>query len=320
MSDNNHNVSPTHEHDRPLALPLNRTFLLVLIGLALLASYLGSGFYVVDTDEQGIVRRFGDIAARVGPGMHYRLPWPVDRVDVLKTTTVVKTGVGFQLPDDEQRVAVGFELLTADTNVIGLAVVLQYIVANPTDYLFQTEDPEALVSTLAEAALTEAVLRMPVDEVLTTGRLAIQKEVKIKTQQMLDRFRSGVQLISANIMSITLDRAVADAFQEVTDAMADRERFRNQALTYANNTVPKSRGRAHALIRKAKGFKEQRVAEAIGNTERFVAVLREYEKAKEITRVRLYLEAMERVLPDVKLYVIDSEGGKVPVNLRLTSP
>jgi membrane protease subunit HflK len=288
--------------------------------LLLLAAWLGAGFYVVDTDEQAVVRRFGEIAQRVGPGMHYRLPWPVDRVDVVKTTSVMKTGVGFRLAEGERTTAVGMELLTGDTNILSVGLVLQYVIRSPAEFLFRIEEPETLIGSLAETVLTETVIGMAVDEVLTTGRLAIQERVKAETQAMLDRYQSGVQITSSNIMTITLDQSVAEAFQEVTDAMADREKSRNEARIYANNLLPKARGEAHAVVRAAQAYRQQRIAEAIGNTDRFLALLEEHEKAPEITRSRLYLEAMERILPKVQMYVIDTEKGEVPLNLRVGKP
>jgi modulator of FtsH protease HflK len=291
-----------------------------LAALVLLGAYLLSGLYVVDTDEEAVVRRFGALADRVGPGMHYRLPWPIDRVDVLKTTSVMKTGVGFVLRDGDQDATDGMELLTGDTNILSIALVLQYVVQDPADFLFRTESPGTLIGALAEAVLTEAVLGMPVDEVLTTGRLAIQEQVKTRTQARLDDYQSGIRITSSNIMSIALDKSVAEAFQEVTDAMADREKSRNEARMYANSLIPKTRGEAHALVREAQAFRQQRVAQAIGNTSRFLALLEEYRKAPEITQARLYLEAMEEILPGVTMYVIDSEKGQVPVNLRVGTP
>ena len=286
--------------------------------LALVLAYGATGFYVVDTDEQAVVRRFGAIAARVGPGMHYRLPWPIDQVDILRTTSVMKTGVGFRLAGGGQ--VVGMELLTGDTNLLNIALVLQYVVRSPADFLFRIEDPDTLIGNLAETVLTETLVGMAVDDVLTTGRLALQERVKTGTQAMLDRYGSGVQLTSSNIMAITLDPSVAAAFQEVTDAMADREKSRNEARIYANSLIPKARGEAHALIREAHAYKQQRIAEAMGNTDRFLALLEEYQKAPEITRARLYLEAMERVLPRTRTYVIDTDGGRVPFTLRVGKP
>jgi membrane protease subunit HflK len=291
-----------------------------LSALALLGGWLVSGFYLVDTDEEAVVRRFGAIAAEVGPGMHYRLPWPIDRVDVLKTTSVMKTGVGFALRPDGQDEAEGMELLTGDTNILSIALALQYVVQEPVDFLFRTESPEGLIGAIAEAVLTETVLGMPVDEVLTTGRLAIQEQVKTRTQARLDEYRSGVRITSSNIMTITLDQSVAEAFQEVTDAMADREKSRNEARMYANTLIPKTRGEAHSVVREAQSFKQQRVAQAIGNTGRFLALLEAYQKAPDVTQTRLYLEAMEEILPAVTMYVIDSEKGRVPVNLRVGAP
>jgi len=263
-----------------------------------------------------VIRRFGRVAARLGPGIHYRLPWPIDQVDVVRTTSVMKTGVGFDLREGEERVT-GVEILTGDTNIISIAMTLQYVIRNPSAFLFETENPSALIGSLAESVLTETVLGMPVDEVLTTGRLAIQEQVKTRTQEILDRYDSGVQITSANMMGITLDSAVAQAFQDVANASADRENKINQGRSYANDLLPKARGEARSIVLAAQSYREQRVAEAIGNTTRFLELLAEYNKAPEVTRTRLYLEAMEKVLPKVKKYVIDSEHGRKPINLRL---
>lgn len=291
-----------------------------LLALLLLGAWLGSGFYVVDTDEEAVVRRFGAVVAEVGPGMHYRLPWPIERADVLKTTAVMNTGVGFALRASGETGTEGMEVLTGDTNILTIALALQYVIQDPADFLFRTDDPEALIGAVAEAVLTETVLGMGVDEVLTTGRLAIQDEVKSRTQARLDEYQSGIRITSSNIMAITLDKSVAEAFQEVTDAMADREKSRNEARMYANTLIPKTRGEAHALVREAESYKQERVAQAIGETSRFLALLEEYRKAPDVTQTRLYLEAMEQVLPDVTMYVIDSEGGQVPLNVRVGSP
>lgn len=285
-----------------------------------LAAYLVSGIFTVAADEQAVVRRFGRVAMRLGPGIHYRLPWPVDRVNVVKTTAVMKTGVGFDLPAAEGQVATGMEILTGDTNIISVAIVIQYVIRNPSTFLFDIEDPPKLIGSVAESVLTETVLGMPVDEVLTTGRLQIQERVKAGTQALLDRYQSGVQLTSANIMAITLDGSVAQAFQDVANASADREKKINEGRSYANDLLPKARGEAQSMVLAAQSYKEQRVAEAQGNTTRFLELLAEYQKAPDITRSRLYLEAMEKILPRVKKYVIDSEHGRNPVQLHLTPP
>jgi modulator of FtsH protease HflK len=290
------------------------------LALLLVAGYLLTGIYVVNTDEHAVVRRFGAVAARAEPGMHYRLPWPVDKVDIVKTTNVMKIGVGFALPVSEAETLTGIELLTGDTNILNIALVVQYVIGNPADYLFQVQRPEELVGMLAQSVLTETVVGMPVDEVLTTGRLAIQRAVQVKTQALLDRYGSGVQVTSASIMSITLDSAVAQAFQDVANAMSDREKAQNEARAYANDQIPRARGEAYRLVSDADNYKQQRIAEAIGDTTRFLALLQEYQRSPDVTRARLYIDAMEKTLPKVKMYVIDSQNGRVPVNLRVSAP
>jgi len=290
-----------------------------LLALAV-AGYLMTGIFTVAADEQAVIRRFGRVAARLGPGLHYRLPWPVDRVDVVKTTAVMKTGVGFALPEGETRGVTGVEVLTGDTNIISVAMSLQYVIRNPAPFLFEIEQPPALIGAVAESVLTQTVLGMPVDEVLTTGRLAIQEHVKARTQAILDRYGSGIQIASANLMGITLDSSVAQAFQDVANASADRENKINQGRSYANDLLPKARGEARSMVLAAQSYKEQRVAEAVGNTARYLELLAEYNKAPDVTRTRLYLEAMEKILPKVKKYVIDGEHGQRPINLRLGPP
>jgi len=257
-----------------------------LLALAV-AGYLMTGIFTVAADEQAVIRRFGRVGARLGPGLHYRLPWPVDRVDVVKTTAVMS---------------------------------LQYVIRNPAPFLFEIEQPPELIGAVAESVLTQTVLGMPVDEVLTTGRLAIQEHVKTRTQAILDRYGSGIQIVSANLMGITLDSSVAQAFQDVANATADRENKINQGRSYANDLLPKARGEARSMVLAAQSYKEQRVAEAVGNTTRYLELLTEYNKAPDVTRTRLYLEAMEKILPKVKKYVIDGEHGQRPINLRLGPP
>jgi membrane protease subunit HflK len=293
----------------------------ILAGLGiLLAAYLVSGFYVVAADERAVVRRFGAVAEQIGPGMHYALPWPVDRVDVVKTTSVMKVGVGFALPAGETEAPSGMELLSGDTNILNTALVLQYVIRDPAAFLFQIEDAQAFVEAVAEQVLTETVLGMPIDEVLTRGRVGVQERVKAKTQEILDRRGSGIQIVSASIMTMTLDRSVAEAFQDVADAMADREKMINEARAYESNLIPKARGEASTRLSEAAAYKQQRISAAVGETSRFLALRKEYEKVPDVTRTRLYLEAMERILPRVQLYVIDSDNGRVPLHLRVGGP
>ena len=286
----------------------------------LFALYFASGLYVVGPDQRAVVRRFGAVADQVGPGMHYRLPWPVDRVDVVKTTSVMKIGVGFVLPPGDGELPAGMEVLTGDTNILNVALVLQYVIRDPAEFLFQIKDAAAFVEAAAEAALTETIAGMPVDEVLTRGRVAVQERVKAQVQEILDRRHGGISIVSASIMAITLDRSVAQAFQDVANAMSDREKMINEARAYQNNLIPKARGDARTLLSEAEAYKQQRIAEAVGGASRFLSLQKEYEKGRDITRTRLYLEAVEKILPRVRLYVVDTDKGRVPLHLRMSGP
>lgn len=290
------------------------------IVVACALSWFGTAFYTVKPDERGVVRRFGQVTAEVGPGIHYHLPWPMGRVDIVKTTSVMKVGVGFPLPEAESETVTGAEFLTGDTNIVGIALVLQYVVQDPADFLTRIDDPRAFVAALAQGTLAQAVARMPVDEVLTTGRIAIQDAVRTKTQRVLDRERSGIRVTSANIMTITLDRTVATAFQEVADAMADREKTQNEARTYASAVIPKARGDAQATVAEANNYRRQRVADATGETARFLALEREYQKAAEVSRERLYFEMIDKALGKARVYVLNSGDGGAPVTLRVIAP
>ena len=175
-----------------LAWRRHRYWILAILGL-FLGAHLASGFYVVGADERAVVRRFGAVEAEVGPGMHYRFPWPVDRLDVVKTTSVKKVGVGFAIPAGESAAPSGMELVTGDTNIVNAALVLQYVIRDPAEFLFQIEEAPAYVEAVAEGVLTETVIGMPIDEVLTRGRIAVQERVKAETQELLDRRRSGIR-------------------------------------------------------------------------------------------------------------------------------
>jgi membrane protease subunit HflK len=161
---------------------------------------------------------------------------------------------------------------------------------------------------------------MPVDEVLTRGRVAVQERVKTQVQEILDRRHGGISIVSASIMTMMLDRSVAQAFQDVAGAMADREKMINEARAYQNNLIPKARGDARTVLSEAEAYKQQRIAEAVGGASRFLSLQKEYEKGRDITRTRLYLEAVEKILPRVRLYVVDTDKGRVPLHLRMSGP
>ncbi len=281
--------------------------------------YLLSGFYMVKTDELGVVRRFGRITTPEGilPGIHYRLPFPIDRVNTPKTTKVKKIVVGAPSRAGKRKRARGNEMaevLVGDTNILNVKMNVQYLIGNPTDYLFRSKDPDRLVTVLAESVLIEILGKMGVDYVLTVGKIKIQEKTKKKIQELLDSYRVGVKVIAVNLQSVEPPAEVIEAFNDVSSAKTDRERLINEALGRKGALLPKTRGEAHKIREAAKGYALERINAAQGETESFLSILKEYRKYKDVTRTRIYIETMEMILPKIRKYIVDPNP-QTPVDL-----
>jgi membrane protease subunit HflK len=290
----------------------------------LLAVWLLSGIYSVSQDEEAVVLLCGRLHKdRVGPGLHYRFPWPVGAEYTLRTTTNFTMSVGFRFAEEIQGIdppAVEMEWLSGDTNIVNLQVIVQYTVSRPSTFLFATAKPQFLLRRITEAAITELVGRANIDEILTTGRASLLDAARRNTQQVLDQYDLGILLVSMNLKLVEPPRAVVESFQDVQNAKADRERMVNEAMGYANEILPRARGDARRIVDEARAFKDQRASMAEGEASRIEALLAEYEKAPRLTRERLYLEAMERILPRVRLYVVDPGQGPDGMQIRIVEP
>ncbi len=297
----------------------------VLSGLALFfVLYLCSGIFSVSQDEEGVVLLFGGLYEdRVGPGLHYRPPWPVGSSQTLRTTTNFTMSIGFRFAEEIQGIdppAVEMEWLTGDTNIVNLQVIVQYTVDRPSSFLFATAKPQFLLRRITEATITELVGQTQIDDILTTGRATLLESAKLSTQAVLDQYGLGIRLVSMNLKLVEPPRAVIQAFQDVQNAKSDRERLVNESMGYANEILPKARGEARRLVDEARSRREQRVALAQGEASRLGSLLAEYEKAPRLTRERLYLETIERILPGVRLYVVDPDKQSGGMHLRLVEP
>jgi len=297
----------------------------IMAGLAVIvALYLSSGIFSVSQDEEGVVLLFGGLHKdRVGPGLHYCPPWPVGASRTLRTTTNFTMSIGFRFAEEIQGIdppAVEMEWLTGDTNIVNLQVIVQYTVARASSFLFTTDKPQFLLRRITEAVITELVGQSRIDDILTTGRASMLEAAKQRTQSVLDHYDLGIQLVSMNLKLVEPPRAVIQAFQDVQNAKADRERLVNESMGYANEILPKARGEAQRVVDQAWARREQRVSLAEGEATRIVALLREYEKAPRLTRERLYLETMERILPRVRLYVVDPNDASGGMHLRIVEP
>jgi membrane protease subunit HflK len=293
-----------------------------LIVVVLIALYFVSGFYVIKPEEIGVVRRFGRVVAPlVTPGIHYRLPWPIDRLDRIRPSAVRRMSIGFRFLERQagmQPVSWEVQFLTGDTNILNIQMIIQYIISDPVAYLFNVNDVHFLVRKVAEAAMMEVVGGMGVDEVLTTGKTEIQNYVKKQTQSVLDDYSSGLQIVKAHLQDVNPPEEVAPAFRDVASAKEDKQRKINEAYGYMNDMIPRVRGKADKEIAAAEAQKGVRINEAKGDAQRFLALLVEYEKAPGVLSERIYIGNMEEILAAVKKFIVGQEEGKPsPVRLKL---
>ena len=279
--------------------------------VALVVLWLASGIFLVQPDQQAVVTRFGAVVdPRVFPGIHYALPWPVDRVAKVKVHQLQRVIIGGDVTDTVlgRQQPLASQFLTGDQNIINMRVVVQYAVAVPADYLFRAMDVPKSVASAVEAELARRLARRNVDAVLTTEKIAIQDEVLAASQKRLNDYRLGVRLSTVNIETVAPPPEAADAFRDVASARADTARIVDEARGYANDLVPRARGEAQQVLQSAEAYREAKINESTGDAARFTAVAAEYEKAGKVTGERLYLEAMEQILPRVKKLIVDADG------------
>lgn len=286
----------------------------VYIGLGVL--WLFSGVYIVRADQQAVVVRFGAVTEpRVMPGIHIALPWPIDSVTKLKVRQLQRLVAGGDLADSVvgRPAPLASQFLTGDQNIIQMRVVVQYSIGVPADYLYRAADVRIALTAAVESAVAQRIARNGVDAVLTTEKVAIQDAVRAAAQALANDYRLGVELASVNIESVTPPPEAAEAFRDVASARADSARIVSESQGYANGVIPKARGEAQQMIEAASAYKQRKINEAQGDASRFNQVAAEYAKATEVNGHRIYVEAMEAILPKIRKMIVDRNG-----NLDLT--
>jgi modulator of FtsH protease HflK len=278
-----------------------------ILAVIALGLWLASGVYVVNPGEQGVVRHFGREVAKTAPGPNYHLPSPIQSVDVVNVQAIRRIEVGFRT--DRGRVPAESLMLTGDENIVDAQLIVQYRVRDPSLFLFRMRDPEGSLHQAAQVAIRSVVGNTSIEEVLTTGRAQAQDYAAGYIQTLMDQYESGLLITEVKLQVVDPPDQVKDAFNEVVRAREDRERQQNEAQAYMEDIVPKARGEAEQTIRAADAFRQERVLQAQGDVARFRAVLEEYRKGKDVTRERLYLETIERVLAKVGKVVVDSSVG-----------
>jgi membrane protease subunit HflK len=283
----------------------------------LLLAWLLSGLYLVATDQQAVVTRFGKLQRIETPGIHYHLPWPVEQIVKLTADQLQAATIGGEAADGAlgRTDPLRAQFLTGDQNIINVRAVVQYNVKAPGEYLFRSRDVAQTVGAVVESELGREIAHRPVDDVLTTEKIKIQEAVRERSQRVLDGYNVGVSIYTVNIDRTAPPDETKEAFADVAGARADAAKIVNQAEGYANDVVPRARGEAQQLLEAAEAYKQRKINEAQGDASRFTQLAQEYDKAAAVTSHRLYLEAMEQILPKIKKTIIDRQGNNVDMTI-----
>lgn len=289
--------------------------LYVILGVILLIC-LATSFYTVEADEIAVVLMFGKSVRQAEPGLHFKLPLGIERALSVPVRKVFKEEFGFRTlragvrtQYDTRDYSDESLLLTGDLSIADVEWVVQYKIKDPESFLFSVRNPQRALRDLSESVMSRVIGDRIVTEVLTIGRIEIAAEVEVNLQQLLDLYQTGLDVANVTLQDVNPPEAVKSAFNAVNEAKQEKDRLINEAWRDYNQSVPKSKGLAAQKISEAQGYALKRVNEAQGDADRFKAIRSEYQRAKEVTRRRLYLEAMREVLPQVKeIYVIDGKA------------
>jgi len=294
-------------------------FLAAAAAVAVVAWY--AFFFRVNPDELGVVMQFGKFVRQEPPGLHFRLPYPIEEVVLPKVTrqNIIEVGMrsasgfdrGFGGTQDVKEESL---MLTGDENTVDVDFVVYWRIKDAEQYLFNIQNPDNTVKEVAESAMREVVGQSDIQPILTEARQKTEAAVHKLIQDTLDGYKAGIQIDQVTLQKVDPPSEVIDAFRDVQAARADKEKLQNEAFGYANKVVPEAKGEAERILQGAEGFKQQTVAEAQGQTARFLKVYDEYKKAPDVTRKRIFLETMERVFGGTDKIILDSKAsqGVVP--------
>jgi modulator of FtsH protease HflK len=285
---------------------------LVMVVLAAVAAFYAFTFRV-NPDEIGIVLYLGKPVRQEPPGLHFRLPYPVEEVYLPKVTRQNIIEIGMRSGEPARRVLEVLPeslILTGDENIVDIHFVVFWRIKDAQKYLFNIQSPEVTVKDVAESAMRDVVGQSNIQPLLTGARQQTEQAVQKLMQAVLDHYGAGISVDQVQLQKVDPPDQVIDAFRDVQAARADKERLQNEAGSYANRVVPEARGEAERILQAARAYREQTVADATGQSARFLKVYEEYKKAPEVTRKRMYLETMERVLGGTDKIILDSRSGQ----------
>ncbi len=269
---------------------------IILIALgALIVVWLLSGIYIVDEGQRGVITRFGAKTVSTMPGPHWRLPWPIEAVDMVNVEGV-------------RRINHKSKMLTEDENIIALSYEVQYNIKDAQEYSFDVREPDLTLKQVAETAFREVVGRNQMDYIITDGRAEVTAQTKTIMQTILDSYKTGLNVLQVNLNEAQPPEEVQDAFADAIKAREDQQRIINEANAYRNDIVPKARGDAQSMLEDAKAYRTRVVKSSQGETGRFDKLYTQYKLAPEVTRQRLYLDSMEKVLSSSPKIIMDTKN------------
>ncbi len=272
--------------------------------------------YRVQPAEQGVVQRFGEWVRTEPQGFHIKAPYPIETVTIVNVNQVNRIDIGFRSIDDERRRTTTASLLgeslmlTGDENIVDIAFTVFWKIDVAENYLFNIQFPqEVTVKEVAESVMREIIGKTPIQTALTQGRGQIQKDAQQKLQEVLNSYGAGILITEIRLEKVDPPAQVIDAFRDVQKAEADKESSQNEAQAYSNSVIPEARGNAIRITQEAEAYKQQVIAKATGEASRFLSVFKEYSKAKEVTKRRIYLETMEEILKGMNKVIVDEGAG-----------
>ncbi len=289
--------------------------ILVLLGIAAVF-WLGTGFFVVQEGQTGVVMTFGRFSHFAPPGFNWRKPWPIQSHEVVNVSQVRTVEVGYRTTLKNKRLEEAL-MLTNDENIVDIQFAVQYKLKDAADWVFNNRDQEEMVRQVAETAIREVVGGKKMDFVLYEGRDQIAAEAQKLMQQIFDQYHSGVLVTSVTMQGVQPPEEVQAAFDDAVKAGQDRERLKNEGQAYANDVVPRARGAADRLKEEAEGYKQRVIANAEGDTARFRQIVSEYQKAPSVTRDRMYLETMQEIFSNTTKLMVDAKKGSQLLYLPL---
>jgi modulator of FtsH protease HflK len=278
--------------------------------------WFGSGFYIVDASQRGVVLRFGKLSETTQPGPRWHLPRPIESVEIVNLSQVRTVEVGYR-ENVKSKMLKESLMLTDDENIIDIQFAVQYFLNDPADYLFNNRNPDENVRQAAETAIREVVGKSKMDFVLYEGREQVAAQATKLIQEILDRYKSGILISKLTMQNAQPPEQVQASFDDAVKAGQDRERQKNEGQAYANDVVPRARGTAARLIQESEGYKQSVSANAEGDASRFRQILVEYEKAPAVTRERMYLDMMQQVMGNISKVMVDQKNGNSLLYLPL---